>query len=501
MFSYTIGLEIHIQLKTASKMFCRCSNDGENQPSNTTICPVCTGHPGVLPVLNAEAVHMGAKMALAINCSIPDTSKFDRKNYFYPDLPKAYQISQYDQPVGKNGYLDISIPSRDGSRTSARIRINRLHLEEDAAKLVHTQDKKSSLVDFNRCSTPLMEIVTEPDLLSPLEAKIFLQELRLIARYVGVSSADMEKGHLRCDANVSVNITENGKTIQTPISEIKNLNSFRAVEKALEYESNRLYEDFMAGGETRKRTNKITVGWDDAQGSTILQRGKEEAHDYRYFPEPDLPPIAFSDDERTRVRAEIPELPAARRTRFMDEYGISEDDARILVDDKEIGNFFETSTSEVSEWLYSLKTREDALKQKSYKLLASLIIHKIPPLMRGCEIHDTKLTPENLAECVALSILGKVNSTALQAILEDTILHGTNPTTVMKEKNLEQIEDVAALESICTAVLEKNPDAVASYRSGKTTVIMFLVGNVMKEMKGKAQPEKIREILEEKLRL
>jgi len=480
-------------------MFCRCSNDGENQQPNTTICPVCTGHPGVLPVLNGEAVHMGAKMALAINCSIPDTSKFDRKNYFYPDLPKAYQISQYDQPIGKNGYLDIVIPAKDNNRTSAHIRINRLHLEEDAAKLLHASDKKASLVDFNRCSTPLMEIVTEPDLLSPLEAKVFLQELRLIARYLGVSSADMEKGHLRCDANVSVNITENGKTIQTPISEIKNLNSFRAVERALEYEGNRLHEDWIAGGETRKRTNKITVGWDEAQGVTLLQRGKEEAHDYRYFPEPDLPPLSFADDERTALRAEIPELPSARRMRFSDEYSITADDARILVEDKETSIFFETSTSEVGEWLCTLEKCDESFRQKSYKLLASLLIHKIPPLLQELALHETKLTSENLAECVALSVSGKVNSTALQTILEETLVRGTNPTAIMKEKNLEQIEDTAALESAVDAALTANPDAVASYKAGKTTVIMFLVGQIMKEMKGKAQPEKVREILEKKM--
>ncbi|MBI2644735.1 Asp-tRNA(Asn)/Glu-tRNA(Gln) amidotransferase subunit GatB [Candidatus Uhrbacteria bacterium] len=494
MFTFTIGLEIHVQLKTKSKMFCRCSNDGENQPPNTTICPVCTGHPGVLPVLNGEAVHMGAKMALAINCILPDTSKFDRKNYFYPDLPKAYQISQYDQPIGKNGYLDI------GER---RIRINRLHLEEDAAKLVHTQDKKSSLVDFNRCSTPLMEIVTEPDFVSPSEAKIFLQELRLIARYLDVSSADMEKGHLRCDANVSINVIEDGRTIQTPISEIKNLNSFRAVEKALEYEGNRLHEDWTAGGESRKRTNKITVGWDETQGVTLLQRGKEEAHDYRYFPEPDLPPITFTDDERATLRAEIPELPAQRRIRFIEEYGITTEDARILIDTKETGEFFERAASEVSEWLCTLEKCDEQLKQKSYKLLASLLIHKIPALLgeQDLLLSETKLTAENLAECVALSISGKVNSTALQTILEETLNHGANPTTVMKEKNLEQIEDTGALETACDTVFGNNPDAVASYKAGKVTAIMFLVGQVMKDMKGKAQPEKVKDILEKKLSL
>ena len=494
MFTFTIGLAIHVQLKTKAKMFCRCSNDGENQPSNTTICPVCVGHPGVLPVLNGEAVHMGAKMALAINCTLPDISKFDRKNYFYPDLPKAYQISQYDQPIGKNGYLDV------GER---RIRINRLHLEEDAAKLIHTQDKKSSLVDFNRCSTPLMEIVTEPDFVSPAEAKIFLQELRLIARYLGVSSADMEKGHLRCDANVSINITEEGKTIQTPISEIKNLNSFRAVEKSLEYEGKRLYEDWTAGGESRKRTNKITVGWAEAQGITLLQRGKEEAHDYRYFPDPDLPPVTFTDGERAELRGEIPELPAQRRFRFIEEYGISTEDARILVDTKETGEFFEKAASEVSAWLCTLEKCDEALEQKSYKLLASLLIHKIPALLGQQEmlLSETKLTPENLAECVALSILGKVNSTALQSILEGTLRQGSNPITIMKEKNLEQIEDTDALEAACLEVINNNPDAVASYKAGKATVIMFLVGQVMKDMKGKAQPEKVKDILEKKLSL
>ncbi|MEK7102884.1 MAG: Asp-tRNA(Asn)/Glu-tRNA(Gln) amidotransferase subunit GatB, partial [Patescibacteria group bacterium] len=293
-YDTTIGLEIHVQLNTASKMFCRCSNDAQGAEPNTLICPICLGHPGTLPVINGEAINKGARMALALQCTINPLSKFDRKNYFYPDLPKGYQISQYDQPVGKDGYIDIEITGApEGQRTSAHIRFNRLHMEEDAAKLIH--DGGSSLVDYNRGGTPLMEIVTEPDIASPLEAKLFLHELRLISRYLGASEADMEKGHLRCDANVSVQLEQNGIRVSTPISEIKNLNSFKSVEAALTYEAERLYQDFISGGETSTRKNKITVGWDEHKQLTTMQRGKEEAHDYKYFPEPDLPKLFLSE--------------------------------------------------------------------------------------------------------------------------------------------------------------------------------------------------------------
>jgi aspartyl-tRNA(Asn)/glutamyl-tRNA(Gln) amidotransferase subunit B len=501
MFTYTIGLEIHVQLKTQSKMFCRCSNDGENQPPNTTICPICVGHPGTLPVLNEQAVRWGVKTALALNCTINEESKFDRKNYFYPDLPKGYQISQYDKPIGIKGHVDFVIPG-GALRNTAHIGITRLHLEEDAAKLIHAPGSKASLVDFNRSSTPLMEIVTEPDFISPSEAKIFLQELRLLARYLDVSHADMEKGHMRCDANISINVPdENGATTQSPISEIKNLNSFRSVERALEYEGARLHKEWQDGGDVRKRTYKITVGWDDDKQETVLQRWKEEAHDYRYFPEPDLPPLHFSAEYIRDVESELPELPQRKRDRFCTDYGLGQDDARILVEDKEFAAFFEQSASELDGWLCALDSCDDAFKAKTYKLLSGWIINKLGGRLtaRGCDITQTKATPEHMAHMVALIAEDKINSTVAQQVLEAMDENGVNPAQMIKEQGLEQVSDSELIAEIAQKIIDANPDAVANYKAGKENVIMFLVGQVMKELKGKGQPEIIKDQLKQLL--
>ncbi|MBI4252848.1 Asp-tRNA(Asn)/Glu-tRNA(Gln) amidotransferase subunit GatB [Candidatus Uhrbacteria bacterium] len=495
-FEYTIGLEIHVQLKTASKMFCRCSNAGENESPNTTVCPVCMGHPGTLPVMNAAAVRMGAKASLALNCTINEESKFDRKNYFYPDLPKGYQISQYDQPLGIHGYVDIAIPG-DVPRSTARIRIRRLHLEEDAAKLLHAPGSDVSLVDFNRAGTPLAEIVTEPDFKTPLEAKIFLQELRLLARYLDISSADMEKGHLRCDANISIQTTEDGAEVSSAISEIKNLNSFRAVERALEYERNRLREEWTAGGEVRTRNYKITVGWDEQNQKTIVQRWKEEAHDYRYFPEPDLPPLRFSHEAIDEIRAELPELPQQKRQRLISTYGISLDDARILVDDRALASFFENACSELDAWLCALSGCDDAFKEKSYKLLSAWTVNKLQGLLAstGQYIDQSKLTPENMAQLIAYIAEDKINSTTAQEILEHSLKTAIDPAQMIKEQGLEQVSDSGLIGQTAQKIVDANPDAVANYKAGKENAIMFLVGQVMKELKGKGQPELIRDEL------
>ena len=498
MFTYTIGLEIHVQLKTKSKMFCRCSNDGENQPPNTTVCPVCMGHPGTLPVMNEEAIRWGVKTSRALNCTINEISKFDRKNYFYPDLPKGYQISQYDKPIGIKGYVYIVIP--DGKiRKEARIGITRLHMEEDAAKLLHAPGSGASLVDFNRSSTPLMEIVTEPDFVDPMEAKIFLQDLRLLARYLNVSHADMEKGHMRCDANVSINVTgDDGIVTQSPISEIKNLNSFRSVERALEYEGNRLYEEWMANGEVRNRTYKITVGWDDAKQETILQRWKEEAHDYRYFPEPDLPPLHFTNEYITQAESEIPELPNQKRERFGRDFGIAPEDARILIDDKETASFFENSASELDEWLCSMDSCDDAFKAKTYKLLAGWVINKLTNLLatREAPIEKSLVTPADMAKFVALISEDKINSTTAQKVLEAMVERGVDPLTMIQEEGLEQIQDTGLIESACRKALDNNPDAVANFKNGKQNALMFLVGQVMRDLKGQGNPEAVKQQLE-----
>lgn len=499
-YDTTIGLEIHVQLNTASKMFCRCSNDAEGADPNTLICPVCLGHPGTLPVINAAAINKGARMALALQCTINPLSKFDRKNYFYPDLPKGYQISQYDQPVGKDGYIDIEIISApEGQRTSAHIRFNRLHMEEDAAKLMH--DGGSSLVDYNRGGTPLMEIVTEPDIASPLEAKIFLQELRLIARYLGASEADMEKGHLRCDANVSVQFEHNGVRVSTPISEIKNLNSFKAVETALTYEAQRLYQDYLSGGETSQRKNKITVGWNEHKGITTMQRGKEEAHDYKYFPEPDLPPLHFSLDDIATLKASLPELPASRRARFVSEYAISPADARIIVDDKNVSVYFEKAASELAEWMSTTGNRNEETGNKAYQLLANWLLNRFMALLndKKIAITETIVTAENFAELVSCIAEKKINSTAAQEVLLEMIETGAEPDHIIQSKGLQQVSDEGLIKELCQKAIEANEKVVAEYKAGKENALMFLVGQVMKESKGKAQPEMVKEILQELL--
>ncbi|MBI4599411.1 Asp-tRNA(Asn)/Glu-tRNA(Gln) amidotransferase subunit GatB [Candidatus Uhrbacteria bacterium] len=501
MFTYTIGLEIHVQLKTKSKMFCRCSNDGENQPANTTICPVCMGHPGTLPVINEQAIRWGVKTALALNCTINEISKFDRKNYFYPDLPKGYQISQYDKPIGIMGHVDITIPD-GGMRTTARIGITRLHMEEDAAKLLHAPEAGASLVDFNRSSTPLMEIVTEPDFVSPAEAKVFLQDLRLLTRYLDVSHADMEKGHLRCDANVSINVTsDDGITTQSPISEIKNLNSFRAVERALEYEGNRLWEEWQGGGDVRTRNYKITVGWDDDKQETVLQRWKEEAHDYRYFPEPDIPPLHFTHEYITTVKSEIPELPNQKKERFCRDFGITPEDARILVEDKELAAFFENTASELDAWLCSMDSCDDAFKTRTYKLLAGWVINKLGGLLAVTEtrIEQCTVSPADMAKLIALIAEEQVNSTTAQKVLEAMIQNGIDPLTMIQEQGLEQIQDTGLIASACQKAVEANPDAAANFKNGKENAIMFLVGQVMRELKGKGQPELVKDELKKLL--
>ncbi|MBI4268225.1 Asp-tRNA(Asn)/Glu-tRNA(Gln) amidotransferase subunit GatB [Candidatus Uhrbacteria bacterium] len=494
-FRYVIGLEVHVQLATKSKMFCRCSNEGENQPPNTTVCPVCMGHPGTLPVMNAQAVEWSAKTALALNCTINEHSKFDRKNYFYPDLPKGYQISQYDAPIGSGGFLDIEIPdAKEGARGAAHVRLNRLHLEEDAAKLLHASEQGVSLVDFNRSSTPLMEIVSEPDMTSPQEAKIYLQELRTLVRALGVSNADMEKGHMRCDANISIKFEDEGAEVWTPISEIKNLNSFRAVEKALEYEGERLYHDWIGQGEVRNRTHKITVGWDDAREATTLQRSKEEAHDYRYFPEPDLPPLHFTAEHIAELHEQLPELPTARRKRLCAEYAITPTEAHALTIDTDVTGLYEQAASELAALLPGDVAR-------GYKVLAGFIINKLPTFLesKNERLQDSKITAHHLCELASALTAHTINSSTALLVLERVFATGEDPSRIIRDEGLEQVTDASALSSACEAALAANPDAVTNYKQGKLNAVMFLVGVVMREMKGKAQPNLVKTILEEKL--
>lgn len=492
-----IGLEIHIQMKTKSKMFCGCDNKDTEEP-NINVCEICMGHPGTLPVVNQQAIDWGLKMALALNCTINQEMKFDRKHYYYPDLPKGYQISQFDQPLAEKGHLDIVIDHMQ----KRKIGITRLHLEEDAAKNTHAKD--GTLVDFNRAGTPLMEIVSEPEIRSALEAKIYLQELHKIARYLNVSDADMEKGHFRCDANIS--LRPNDDTALYPKTEIKNLNSFKAVEKAIAFEIERQQKLW---NKHKAPETLETRGWDDKKGETISQRDKEDSADYRYFPEPDLPPVIITEEQVKTVQRRLPEMPLARKLRFREEYELSHHDAEMLVADPTIGEYYENTISELKAWLFSLDETEgtDAEiwkknRKKMSRLVNSWLTTEIFKLMNaaGDKFADLKITPENLAEFVTMLYQNKINSSAAQVILEEMYKKGADPSQVMDEKNLEQEQDEGKIEDYCDQAINKFPKIVDDYKAGKEKAIMFLVGQVMKESKGKANPQLVTDILRDKLK-
>lgn len=485
-----IGLEIHVQLATKSKMFCSCQNDSEGLAGNTAICPICTGQPGTLPVPNGQAINYGIKAGLAIGCRIPNESKFDRKHYFYPDLPKGYQITQYDEPVAVEGMVNVERP--DG--TTFQIRIERLHLEEDAAKNVHLDN--ATYVDYNRAGTPLAEIVTRPDFKTPADAKLFLQELRLIMRTIGVSNADMEKGNMRCDANISMR--PHGDEKYYPKTEVKNLNSFRSVERALEYEIKRQSALWHTNTPPIVTT---THGWDEARQQTVLQRTKEAANDYRYFPEPDIPPLLVADiiDE---IRNSMPELPTAKRHRLQDEYQFKPTDARQLVDSPELCAFAENAMSECAAWLDTLgdgNTERDA--GALGKLVGGWITSKLLGLLatHNETIATMKLTPENFAELMALVATRRVNSTIASKLLETMIKVERSPQELLEEMGVGSMEETTGLPEVIDRIILNNPLIVEQYKNGKVKLIEFLVGQTMKEMKGAADPEEIRKMLKEKI--
>ncbi len=492
-----IGLEIHIRLDTTSKMFCG-SRNAESEEPNVFTCPICMGHPGTLPVLNQEAVRLGTMIALSLNCDIPLLTKFDRKNYFYPDLPKGYQISQYDQPLAINGWLEI-YPDEINPK---KIHIERLHLEEDAAKLKH-DEAGNSLVDFNRAGTPLAELVTKPDVRSAAEAKLFMQEFQQIVRYLGASHADMEKGHMRCDANISLRPV--GDDALYPKTEVKNMNSFRSVERAIEYEINRQSQLWQSGSAPEITA---TRGWDDQKGITIEQRSKEDAADYRYFPEPDIPPLTRTAEEIELLRRRLPELPMVRRLRFMAEYELSYSDAKTLTTDPVVSTFFEETISELRSWLNSLEDTEgsDEERWKSYRkkmgrLTAGWITSEIFKLCNAekIEFSAVKITPENMAELLTMIYEKRVNSSAAQKILHIMFQTGGDPSIILREHDLTQVSDHGAIDEIVHAVISANASVVADYRSGKEKALMYLVGQVMKASKGKVNPEIATDLLKQKL--
>lgn len=473
-----IGLEVHAELQTRSKMFCSCPVvDATQARPNTAVCPVCAGMPGVLPVVNQQAVEYGLRVALALECDIPHTSVFARKNYFYPDLPKGYQISQYEYPLGIYGRLPIQTPS--GEQV---IRIRRVHLEEDTGKLTHVSrgNESYSLVDLNRAGVPLLEIVSEPDMHSVEAVRAYASGLRAVIRYVGVNSGDMEKGLIRFEANVSVRPKDSADLGNRV--EIKNLNSFRALERATSYEIQRQSELLRKN----KPVAQETLGWDDAKGVTFTQRSKEEAHDYRYFPEPDLPPLIAEKEWVERVRAGLPELPLAKYQRFQKEYGLSGYDASLLVNEQALAGYFEQAV---------------ALGKMPAKSIANWMLGDLFSLMNqtGTAIGDIKVTPAALVDLIHLESQGTINHITAKSVLTDMFTSGKTAGAIIAARGLEQVSDSGVIADLVKKVLEEHPQEVDHYLAGKETLSQWFFGQVMRQAKGQANPQIVRDTLQRQL--
>jgi aspartyl-tRNA(Asn)/glutamyl-tRNA(Gln) amidotransferase subunit B len=471
-YETVIGLEVHLQLNTKSKVFCGCSTDF-GKPPNTQTCPVCLGFPGSLPVLNREALKLAAKVAIALNCKIADKIKFDRKNYFYPDLPKAFQISQFSQPLSQHGWLTILI-----NGVEKRIRIRRVHLEEDTGKLFHQED--SSLIDFNRSGTPLLEIVSEPDINSPDEAYEYLISLKAILEYLEVSDCNMEEGSLRCDANISVR--KSGSRELGVKTEIKNMNSFKAVKAALGYERERQIE-LVENGQKIVQETRL---YDAAKDITESMRSKEEAHDYRYFPEPDLVPFDFEETFLGSIKKEIPELPDARKKRFILEYSLSDYDAAIMVNEKVLADYFEKCV---------------LLYQKP-KIIANWLMGDTANCLKELDqeiSYLVNLKPEYLSGMLKMIDSGIISGKIAKIVLMEMLSTGKGPEEIVKEKALEQISDDSEIENIIEEAISENPKIVNDYKNGKQNAMIALVGKIMAKTKGKANPQKVNEILRKRL--
>lgn len=477
-YEVVIGLEVHTELKTNTKIFCSCSTEFGGK-SNTHVCPGCLGMPGVLPVLNKKVVEFAIKAGLALNFNISEFSKFDRKHYFYPDLPSSFQITQLEQPICTNGYLDIEVNGEQ-----KRIGINRIHMEEDASKLVHggatIATSHYSLVDYNRGGIPLLEIVSEPDLRSPEEAKAYMEKLKSILEYTEVSDCKMEEGSLRCDANVS--IMPKGSTVFGTRVEIKNLNSFRALQRALEYEIERHIQAVEEGEELVQETRT----WDDNKGITLSMRSKEEAHDYRYFPDPDLPPVIVSQEWIEEIRKALPELPHVRKERLIKEYGLPAYDASIITGSKALADYFDACVSLYPE----AKTVSNWLMGDLIRLLNA----------EGLDIKECAVIPEMLTDMLKLIDKGTISGKIAKTIFEEMFKTGKKPEEIVKEKGLVQISDQGEIDAMVNQVLADNPKSVEDYKVGKEKAIGFLVGQVMKLSKGKANPGMVNELLREKMK-
>lgn len=472
-YETVIGLEVHVQLSTETKAFCGCSTRFGAEP-NTHVCPVCLGLPGVLPVLNKKAFEYAIKVAIALDCDIQNRVKFDRKNYYYPDLPKNYQISQYDMPIAYNGKITITSGGK-----AKDIGITRAHMEEDAGKLLHDENAPFSYVDLNRTGTPLLEIVSEPDLRSPEEAYEYLVKLKQVIKYLGVSDCNMEEGSLRCDANVSLR-KRGDKELGSKV-EIKNLNSFKAVRDALAFEERR-QEEALEDGEKIPQETRL---WDENRNITLSMRMKEQAQDYRYFPEPDLVPFEVDQKVVEEVRGTMPELADAKKERFLEEYKIDERDIEVLVSEKELADFFESV----------------AKKFKNPQVVCNWVRGEVMMHMneKGTDIAGLNLNPEDLAKVIELADGGTISGLAAKDVLKINIETGKSPQEIVKDKGLEQVSDEGELEGVVASVIENNEKSVTAFKSGKENALSFLIGQVMKETKGKANPKLVGEMLKKKL--
>ncbi len=472
-FEPVIGLEVHAQLKTASKIFCGCSTKFGNSP-NANTCPVCTGMPGMLPVLNKKAVSFAIKAALATNCTINEESRFDRKNYFYPDLPKGYQISQFALPIAEFGHLDIQIKD-----TKKRIGITRIHMEEDAGKLIHDPIRSKSMVDLNRTGVPLIEIVSEPDIRSAKEAGEYLRKLHTILKYIDVCDGNMEEGSFRCDANISLRPV--GQEEFGIRAELKNLNSFKNVEKAIRYEIERQTYVLEEG----KSVIQETRLWDPSKNKTNSMRGKEEAHDYRYFPDPDLVPLIVDEDWILGVKKEMPELPDAKRKRFIQEFNLSEYDASVLTSSIELATYFENTIPNL----------------KDIKLAANWTMTSLLGMLNkeGISISKSPITADSFSKLLGLIESGKINANGAKSVFEEMLSSSKEPDVIVKEKGLEQVSDTSSIEALISQIIEENPSEVEAYRSGKTKLFSFFMGQIMKKTQGKADPKIVTKIFKETL--
>ncbi|KHD37278.1 glutamyl-tRNA amidotransferase [Clostridium acetobutylicum] len=474
-YETVIGLEVHAELSTKTKIFCNCSTKFGAKPNENT-CPICMGLPGTLPVLNEEVVHLAVKAGEALHCKINKLNKMDRKNYFYPDLPKAYQISQFDIPICSGGYVEI--PTKDGVK---KVRLNRIHIEEDAGKLVHLEYEPHSLIDYNRVGVPLVEIVSEPDMRSPEEAVEFMKTLRAMLQYANISDCRMDQGSMRCDANIS--LREVGSTEYNTKVEIKNINSFRELQKALEKEEKRQKElyDFNEGFRIKQETRR----WDSGKGKTVTMRTKEDANDYRYFPEPDIIPIVVKDELLEKVKEEMPELPVERKARFEDQYKLGSKEIEILIEDKALADYFE-------------KLVEAGCESKT---ASNWILGDMLRLMRETET-DSKAIPvpvEHMNQLIEMIKTKEISNTAAKEVFEEMFKTSKEPKVVVKEKGLSQISDESALQKMVEDVINNNEKSVLDYKSGKKQAIGYLVGQVMKQSKGKANPPMVKELLEKVL--